>query len=119
MGNTPCHTDATTIGTVDQNHHALSDVSAFFYKALAGIRIDENAPAFKHFFLKPYAPDDIDFVNASHISPYGKIESSWERREGGISYKCTVPVNTEATLTLFDGSVKTLGSGRHEFFVKI
>ena len=104
-------------GDLSQNHHALSDVSAYFYKALGGIRVDEGAPGFKHFFLKPFAPPDISFARASHLSPYGKIESSWERTVGGITYRCTVPVNTEATLVLFDKSEKRLGSGRYEFFV--
>ena len=46
------------------------------------------------------------------------IKSSWERADGGIIYRCTVPFGTEATVTLFDGSVKKLGSGEYEFFVK-
>ena len=105
-------------GDLSQNHHAFSDVSAFFYKALAGIRIDPEKPGFRHFYLKPFAPEDLDFVKASHRSPYGMIKSSWERADGGITYRCTVPVGTEASLTLFDGSVKELGSGEYEFFVK-
>ena len=39
-------------GKQSQNHHMFGVYSATFYKALAGIRADENAPAFRHTFFR-------------------------------------------------------------------
>ena len=102
-------------GDLSQNHHAFSDVDTFFYKALAGIRMDPQNPGFKHFFLKPYTPDDISYVTASHVSPYGKIESAWERNGNTVIYKFRIPENTEATVILPNGSSERVGSGEHIF----
>lgn len=102
-------------GKLSQNHHAFSDIVTFLYKALGGICVDPEFPGFKHFFLKPYMPEDMDFVTAYHISPYGKIESSWKREKGDITYKCTIPVNTEATIIFPNGIKKKLCSGTYQF----
>ena len=36
-------------GTESRNHIMFGDISAWFYKALAGINLDPAAPAFKHY----------------------------------------------------------------------
>ena len=40
-------------GTESRNHIMFGDVSAWFYKALAGIQPDPRSPGFKHFFDHP------------------------------------------------------------------
>ncbi len=37
---------------------------------------------------------------ASYNSVYGKVESSWEKKDGKIVYKIVVPSNCTATINL-------------------
>lgn len=63
----------TQPGDVSRNHHMFSDVSAWFYKGLAGINPDSEMPGFKHIIFKPHPIKDLKWVKAWHESMYGKI----------------------------------------------
>ena len=92
------------------NHHMFSDISAFFYKGLAGIVPDETAPGFKHFYIQPSFVDGLDWVKAWHDSPYGRIISELYKNGNDISLRVSVPVNTTATVrnTIGDASIVTI-----------
>ena len=80
------------------NHIMYGDVSAWMYKTLAGIRPDPEHPGFKHFFVQPYFPDDLQWVKAHHHSMYGNIRVHWKRTDNGVRLEISVPVNTSATV---------------------
>jgi alpha-L-rhamnosidase len=60
------------------NHHLMSHIGAWFYKALAGIQIDEAAPGFASVKLQPHIPADMDNFCAWHDSPNGRVSVSWD-----------------------------------------
>lgn len=90
------------------NHHMLSEIGAWYYKALAGFRVDEDMPGFRHVFLEPHIPEDIRSFRAHHITPYGKLEIAWDTSK----IKVEIPENTTATFR-FNGICKELPAGRH------
>lgn len=95
------------------NHYSLGSVLSWMYDEILGIQRLEEYPGFTHFLLKP----DIrvlDFAHGSVASPMGRIESGWKREKERILYKCTIPVNSSATLILPDGTNRELGSGHYE-----
>ena len=83
-----------------QNHVVLgAAIDPWFYNTLAGISPDESFPGFKKFSIKPYVPDhDLDWVKASVHTIHGTISSSWQKKQGGLTLKVRVPVNTTATV---------------------
>lgn len=85
-------------GTSSRIHVMYGDISAWFYKYLAGIRPDEAHPGFRHFFIQPWFPPDMQWVKASHESMYGTIRSEWEQTEKEIRLTIRIPVNTTATV---------------------
>ena len=86
-------------GAESRNHIMFGDISAWFYKNLAGIRLDESGTgAFKHFVIKPQVPEGLESVRASYNSIRGVIRSEWKRSEGSFSLEIEVPANTTATL---------------------
>jgi alpha-L-rhamnosidase len=87
-------------GDFSQNHHMFSDVSAFFYRGLAGIRPDPDEPGFRHVILRPRPAGGLAWVNAWHEGPYGRIVSNWRIERGVFVYNCVVPPGSRATLTL-------------------
>ena len=103
---------------VSDNHMMFGEIGAWFYKGLGGIMPDEDEPGFRHIRLSPYFPSDLKTFRARHTSPYGEIESGWERRGRKITYTAIVPPSCHATLTLPDGTRKELRPGRHEIKIK-
>jgi alpha-L-rhamnosidase len=82
------------------NHIMFGDISAWFYNYLAGIEADPAHPGFKRFTVHPLFMKDIDWVRAEHASPYGAIAVNWKIRGEAFVCQVTVPVNTEASVTL-------------------
>jgi alpha-L-rhamnosidase len=91
-------------GELSHNHIFFGDYCAWFYKTLAGIRPDENAPGFKHFFIQPAFVKELTFVKADYESRYGLIKVEWKRSAAGIKFSVEVP--SSATLRLPVGALK-------------
>ena len=85
-------------GTESRNHIMFGDISAWFYKALAGINLDPTAPAFKHFVIKPNIVGGLTSAKASYDSVRGGIVSDWEVEKGRLKLTVMVPANTTATV---------------------
>ena len=86
-------------GDPSRNHHMYSDVSAWFYKGLAGINPDPGCSGFKHIIFKPNPVSELRFAKAWHRSLYGRIECGWAQNEEGLELKVVVPPNTRATIS--------------------
>jgi alpha-L-rhamnosidase len=85
-------------GTESRNHIMFGDISAWFYKALAGINPDPAAAGFKHFFVRPQLLGDLTSARADYDSIRGKIVSDWRVEDGEFRLNLTVPANTTATV---------------------
>ncbi len=93
-------------GTESRNHIMFGDVSAWFYKNLAGISPDSREPGFKRISFRPYFPPDLQWVKASHESMYGQIKADWTRSGKYINYNIAIPGNTTGEVVMPQG--KTL-----------
>ena len=89
-------------GIASHNHIMFGDISAWFYKFLAGISPDPENPGFKKFFINPMPIGGISFVNADHQTPYGTIKVFWEIVEEKFCLDLKIPVNTTAVVKLPD-----------------
>ncbi len=93
-----------------RNHHMYSSVGDWFYKGIAGIRLDENAPGFKHVYLRPHVPEGCNFFRAAHEAPMGQLIVEWS--DGHLHI--TLPEGCCATLTWKDEE-HPLSAGYHIF----
>jgi len=98
-------------GRASRNHVMFGDISAWFYRQLAGIRVDSAHPGFKHFFLKPQPVGDLEWVEAHHDCPYGRIVSHWQIEDGRFRWEIVVPPNTTATLHVPTTDAKSIAEG--------
>ncbi len=80
------------------NHYAYGAVGEWLYTRVAGIRIDEENPGYKHFIVQPLFTDSLNDVKASYNSLYGQIKSEWNVTGDNVNMNVTVPVNTTATV---------------------
>ena len=98
-------------GSESRNHIMYGDISAWFYKALAGINPDPTAPAFKHFTIKPNLVGGLTSAEASYDSVRGRIVSDWEVKGGRFDLKVTIPANTTATVYVPTAASTTVKEG--------
>jgi alpha-L-rhamnosidase len=87
-------------GAESRNHIMFGDISAWCYKALAGINPDPAAPAFRHIIIKPNPVGGLTSARASYDSVHGRIVSDWQIKDGSFSLTVTIPANTTATVSL-------------------
>ncbi len=89
-------------------HDTLISIGAWFIQGVGGIRADENAPGFKHFFVKPAAVGDLTFARAKYRSIRGDIVSDWRIENGIFKLNVTVPPGSTATVIVpGQGEVRT------------
>ena len=72
--------------------------TAWFYRAILGIRNDTAQPGFKHFIIKPEMIPEVTWAKGHFDSPYGRIVSNWKREDGRLTLEVTIPANTTATV---------------------
>ncbi|MDR1879587.1 MAG: glycoside hydrolase family 78 protein [Tannerellaceae bacterium] len=70
-------------------HTCYTGIAGWLTKGLCGIQ--PSAPGYWRFVVKPMIVDEVDFAEASVLSPYGLIESRWERKEDRLTLTVTVP----------------------------
>jgi len=92
------------------NHYAYGSVAAWLYRCSAGIKIDEEHPGYKHFFIEPYPDKRLSYVKARYESAFGTIRSEWHYEGENIRYCFEVPKGTTATVTV-NGEKKILCAG--------
>jgi len=78
----------------------LGDLIPWCYEDLAGIKTSKDYVGFKKIIMNPYFLEGLDFVNASHESPYGKIVSEWKRENHALLWNITIPCNSSALVSI-------------------
>jgi alpha-L-rhamnosidase len=80
------------------NHYAYGAIGDWMYRVSAGI--EAKKPGYKEILIQPHLTKRLNFSKASFESSYGTIASGWERIDGKIIVKVSIPVNTKATIML-------------------
>ena len=91
----------------------LGDLLSWLYEYVAGIGAADVG--YKHIAMRPdFSVDEIDHIDASYQSIYGKIVSRWRKEQGRLYWHVEIPANTQATLRLPGDEMLTLGSGSYD-----
>lgn len=85
------------------NHYSKGAVISFLHRYVAGIRLLDYGPAYRHFQIIPMPGGGIVWARAAHDSPYGRIESSWQLAGHAFTLDVTVPPGSTAQVILPDG----------------
>ncbi len=99
-GNTALAESWGALPGASQNHFFLGQVIEWFYHDLVGIAPDETEPGFKHTIIRPQPVTGLDWAEAAHDTPHGRVSVRWEQRAGRFLLSATVPANTTATVYL-------------------
>ncbi|MBQ0144039.1 MAG: family 78 glycoside hydrolase catalytic domain [Bacteroidales bacterium] len=99
-------------GYDSQNHLPFCSVSEYFYRHLAGIQFDEDAPGFRHTLIHPSFISSLDNVECHYDSVYGRIVSNWTRKDGRITLEVKIPAGTTADVILPENATGVKESGK-------
>ncbi|MBQ3546886.1 MAG: family 78 glycoside hydrolase catalytic domain [Clostridia bacterium] len=96
------------------NHHFWGDISAWFYKTLAGIVVNPTGKNFNEVIIKPDFIDELDYVNATHIMPQGELAVSWERKDKAIQVTVKLPQGVSGCF-MYGGNKEQIAEGEYNF----
>jgi alpha-L-rhamnosidase len=92
------------------NHYSYGAIGEWMYERVAGIKPIEAG--YKLIQFKPAINGPLNSARASYQSPYGLIESAWEKNGVGVKYTITVPPNTIGEVVLPTTLKKLLINGK-------
>ena len=80
------------------NHIMFGTMDEFFYKHLAGIKLD--SPGYRRISIKPYILGDLESAEASVKTVRGLVSSRWARNGNSLTLEVTIPVNTQGEVSI-------------------
>ena len=80
------------------NHYAYGAIGQWMYERIAGLTPDPENPGYKHFFIRPLVPAQLEWASAELETAYGKASSEWRIENGQLIMEVVVPPNTTATI---------------------
>ncbi len=93
--------DGTIIeGMNSFNHYSYGAIGEWLYNYVAGLKLDELNPAYKHTFFQPHPGGGLTKASAEINSVYGPVKSAWELKDEKCYYEVTIPANTTGTVIL-------------------
>ncbi len=85
-------------GRASRIHNCYNNIGSWFIQGLAGIRPDPRKPGFKNAIIRPAFVEQLSYVNGSHDSVYGTIQSNWKREGEAVIMTVIIPANSTATV---------------------
>ena len=92
------------------NHYSKGACCQWIFDTVCGIKLSEQK---NHFIIKPHLVSDLDEIEMSYDSVYGKVVSGWKRVDGSVRYHIVIPANTEAKVTLPGEEARVLCAGKY------
>jgi alpha-L-rhamnosidase len=102
-------------GQNSHNHPMFGGGLTWLYNTLAGVKVDEQMPGFKHIVVKPTIVNDLTDVHYSKMTPQGVVSSTISHNNGSGLLKVVIPVGSTATIHLPNGVVHNVVQGSYEF----
>jgi alpha-L-rhamnosidase len=98
------------------NHYALGAVADWMHRRVAGLAPAE--PGYRSIEVRPVPNSRLTHAAARHLTPYGEAAVSWNRSDGQLRLKVTVPVGSTAAVHVPGGAAPVeVEHGTHEWTV--
>jgi len=79
-------------------HYAIGSVGEWMFRSILGIEPDEAAPGYRRFVLRPRPGGGLAWARGHHDTIRGRIASEWTLRGRELTFTCSVPPNSTATV---------------------
>lgn len=80
------------------NHPMFGGGLVWFYQNLAGMRRDENQPAYRHIIFKPQPVATLGYAKYYNQTDFGRAGVHWQKDSSDFDMKISVPVGSYATV---------------------
>ncbi len=90
-------------GIHSHNHQMFGTVDEFFYKYLTGIHAPTDpgtTRGYRQILIRPYVPNDLEWVEASVETIEGTVSVRWERESGAFRLQGILPANTSGNISV-------------------
>lgn len=92
-------------------HYAIGSVAEWMYRTILGINPDEAAPGWASFTLRPRPGGGLEWARGFHDTIRGRITSDWRLKDGSLTFSCTIPPNSVATVYVPAADPKSVMEG--------
>ncbi len=82
------------------NHYAYGAIGQWMYATIAGIRLDDSAPAYKRSIIQPEPASPLTSAKGRLMTPFGPLASAWTIDGEMFNHQITIPPNTTSRLVL-------------------
>lgn len=94
------------------NHYAYGAVGDWLFGTVAGINIDESAPAYRRVIFAPVPDKRLGYASASIITRNGTVASMWEYKGDTVKYTFTLPEGVSGEVRIGSDTFE-LNEGTH------
>ena len=99
-GATACTESWQAYGFVSNNHMMLGHLMEWLYAGLGGLRVKDDAVAFREFVIRPEIVGEVKSAAVTYHSSYGMIRSEWKLSGESFLLDLEVPVGSSALVYL-------------------
>ena len=82
------------------NHYAYGAIGEWMYRVMAGLELDDGGAGFRRAVLYPRIGGNLNWVDAYHLSVYGRVGVRWEVSGSEVTITVQIPANTAACVRL-------------------
>lgn len=86
-----------------KNHHFFGDISHWFYRTIAGLRVNPYERDPREIEIAPEFLSSLSFARAEHKLPAGRVIVKWERKDEKILLTLAIPADCRGEIRLPDG----------------
>ena len=87
-------------GARSRIHNCFNGIGEWFYRAIGGIRRDDNFPGYRRVIIAPQVPAGVSWAKVSKETPYGTLVVDWEVKYEALHISLTLPPGCTAVLEL-------------------
>lgn len=87
-------------GGNSRNHPMFGGGIVWFYRQVAGVQANQEAPGYRDIVFRPQPAGDLTHATYSLETPNGLTASSWKKRNGWFYLEVTVPPGSEGRVYL-------------------
>jgi alpha-L-rhamnosidase len=83
----------------------------WFYRVLAGMKIDQTMPGYKHIIFDPQPAGDVTFASYFNETPFGRAGIKWTKSGNEFRVDVEVPVGSTASVAVPTSSADNVTEG--------
>ncbi len=98
-------------GVDSLDHYSKGACVKWLFTTMCGIHMEEE----NQFLIAPEPGGHFTHAAAKYRSVYGEVQSSWEKKDGTVTYFVKIPANCTARILLPGGRQESVTAGEYRF----